>query len=342
MPDRDSAGLETVAEIPRSPRDNGKGGKARWAFFTLSGCRGCETLLLDVNYQIAPIADMADVAFWPWLLGSRRDDLAALPDGALDAAFVAGAVRTPADEEAASLLRAKARRLIAFGACAAFGGIPGLTNVAPTEGERVRSLGQVVEVDYVVPGCPPPANFAWAALQSLAAGDVSSARLSYLANMLPRAAASAVLAGLEPPRGTVFAGDKAVCAACSRVKEEKKITAVYRPHAIAPEPARCLLEQGVICVGLATRGGCGGRCTAMGLPCRGCFGPAEAVPDPGANLVTAIASTIASDDPARIAAIVEDIVDPLGTFYRYSLPQAMLQPKAAPVAPFGQGGDYVG
>ena len=201
-----------------------------------------------------------------------------------------------------------------------------------------------MEVDYVVPGCPPPANFAWAALQSLAEGSVSArgARLSYLANMLPGAAASAVLAGMEPPRGTVFAGDKAVCAACSRVKEEKKITAVYRPHAIAPEPDRCLLEQGVICVGLATRGGCGGRCTAMGLPCRGCFGPAEAVPDPGANLVTAIASTIASDDPAFIGNLVEDIVDPLGTFYRYSLPQAMLQPKAASVTSIGQGGDRVG
>ena len=342
MADRDSAGSEAVAEVLRPASGNGKRGKARWAFFTLSGCRGCETLLLDMNYQIAPIADMADVVFWPWLLGSRRDDLAALPDGGLEAAFVAGAVRTPADEEVTRLLRAKARRLIAFGACAAFGGIPGLTNTMLNEGDRVRSLGQVVEVDYVVPGCPPPANFAWAALQSLATDDVSFARLSYLVNMLPGAAASAVLAGLEPPRGTVFAGDKAVCAACSRIKEEKKITAVHRPHAIAPEPARCLLEQGVICVGLATRGGCGGRCTAMGLPCRGCFGPAEAVPDPGANLVTAIASTIASDDPAGIAAIVEDIVDPLGTFYRYSLPQAMLKPRAARATPFGQGGDHVG
>ena len=342
MPDRDVAGSEAGAEALGPASGDGKRGRAQWAFFTLSGCRGCETLLLDVNYQIAPITDMADVTFWPWLLGSRRDDLAALPDGGLAAAFVAGAVRTPADEEAARLLRAKARRLIAFGACAAFGGIPGLVNAVPDEGDRVRSLRQVVEVDYIVPGCPPPANFAWAALQSLAAGIVSSARLSYLVNVLPDAVASAVLAGLEPPRGTVFAGDKAVCATCSRVKEEKKITAVHRPHAIAPKPDRCLLEQGVICTGLATRGGCGGRCTAMGLPCRGCFGPAEAVPDPGANLVTAIASTIASDDPACIGALVKDIVDPLGTFYRYSLPQAMLQPKAAPVASFDQGGDCVG
>lgn len=340
MADRDFAGLEAVAEVPRSASGNGKRGKARWAFFTLSGCRGCETLLLDVNYQIEPIADMADVVFWPWLLGSRRAELALLPDGALDAAFVAGAVRTPADEEAARLLRAKARRLIAFGACAAFGGIPGLTNAMSLEGDGVRSLGQVVEVDYVVPGCSPPASFAWAALQSFARNGLSPARLSYLINMLPCAAASAVLAGLEPPHGTVFAGDKAVCATCSRIKEEKKITAVHRPHTIAPEPARCLLEQGVICVGLATRGGCGGRCTAVGLPCRGCFGPAEAVPDPGANLVTAIASTIASDDPTRIAAIVEDIVDPLGTFYRYSLPQAMLRPRPVPVA--SQGGNHAG
>lgn len=329
-----------MTEVPQLVSGNGKRGKPQWAFFTLSGCRGCEALVLDMNYQIAPLADMAQVVFWPWLLGSRRDDLAEMPDGALDAAFVAGAVRSLADEQAARLLRAKARRVIAFGACAAFGGIPGLTDAMSPDGTRVHSLGQVVDVDYYVPGCPPPANFAWAALQSLAANHLSPARLSYLANMMPQAAASSALAGLEPPLGTVFAGERAVCATCSRIKEEKKITAVHRPHALAPEPARCLLEQGVICVGLATRGGCGGRCTAVGLPCRGCFGPAEAVPDVGANLVTAIASTIASDDPARIAAIVEDIVDPLGTFYRYSLPQAMLRPRAVSAA--SQGGDHVG
>jgi F420-non-reducing hydrogenase small subunit len=293
----------------------------------LSGCRACEALLLDLNYQVAPVAEMADVVYWPWLLGSRQAELEALPDGALDAAFVAGAVQSDADREAAQRLRAKARRLVAFGACAAFGGLPGLAPVASDGAPRVRSLGQVVDVDYIVPGCSPPASFAWAALQALSHGHLAPARLGYLANVMP-ATAAAALAGQEPPGGTVFAGDRAVCATCSRVKEEKAIRRVSRPHTATPEPTRCLLEQGVICSGLVTRGGCGGRCTAVGLPCRGCFGPAESVRDPGANLVSAIGSTIASDDPAQIAALTDDIVDPLGTFYRYTLPQAILQPRA--------------
>ncbi len=303
-------------------------GLPQWAFHTLSGCRGCERLLLDLNFLVAPLETMAEIAYWPWLLGSRRADLEALPDGALDAAFVAGAVQGEADAKTARLLRAKARRLVAFGACAAFGGLPGLAQAVPGSAPQTCTLAQVVSVDYVVPGCSPPVSFAWAALQALSPRHAAPARLGYLANTLPVVAA-AVVAGQEPPAGTVFAGDRAVCATCSRVKEEKALRHVHRPHLFAPEPARCLLEQGVICTGLVTRGGCGGRCTAVGLPCRGCFGPADAVRDPGAHLVSALASTIASDNPAEIAALVEAIVDPLGTFYRYSLPQAMLQPRAS-------------
>jgi F420-non-reducing hydrogenase small subunit len=63
----------------------------------------------------------------------------------------------------------------------------------------------------------------------------------------------------------------------------------------------------------------GGLCTGVGQPCRGCFGKAEAVYDPGAKMVSAISSTFASENKAEIEQMAADLVDLSGTFYRYTL-----------------------
>jgi F420-non-reducing hydrogenase small subunit len=41
----------------------------------------------------------------------------------------------------------------------------------------------------------------------------------------------------------------------------------YRVHEKAPDPERCLLEQGIICMGPATRSGCGAQCLTVDMPC---------------------------------------------------------------------------
>ena len=57
--------------------------------------------------------------------------------------------------------------------------------------------------------------------------------------------------------------------------------------------------------------------------CRGCFGPTEDVIDQGAKLVSSIAALIDSDDPDEIQRIVDQIDDPSGYFYRFSLPKSL-------------------
>ncbi|MCF8126903.1 MAG: hypothetical protein K9N10_00165 [Deltaproteobacteria bacterium] len=311
------------------------------AIFTATGCRACENAILDIHYQVSPLAHCADIVFWPYVSGSGWRDLENQDD--IDVCFFAGAISTAGDRQAALKLREKSRMMVACGACAAFGGIPGLANITRSETDggqqrheegkqekpelpppplepRVSALSEIVKADYFVPGCPPPQNFLWAAIQSLVCEGTSPARLTFAASRLPEAISQAISAGILPPKGSIFAGEKAVCATCSRVKEEKRFEAYKRSYQDYEASGRCLLEQGLLCQGITTRGGCGGLCTAMGQPCRGCFGKAENIFDPGAKMVSAVSSTFDSEDAKEIEATVDDFVDLLGTFYRYTLP----------------------
>jgi len=63
------------------------------------------------------------------------------------------------------------------------------------------------------------------------------------------------------------------------------------------------------------------------MPCRGCFGPPDGILDQGAKLVSAIASIYQAGDEEEITRMVNEIVDPAGTFYRFSLASSILRGK---------------
>ena len=130
-----------------------------------------------------------------------------------------------------------------------------------------------------------------------------------------------------PDSTSVIASDKTLCDECERIKEDKKINKLYRPHEIIPDPKKCLLEQGVICCGPATRGGCGLRCLEANMPCRGCFGPPPGVSDQGAKMLSAIASIYQGESDEDIDRMVAEVVDPAGTFYRFGMAASMLKRK---------------
>ncbi len=314
------------------------GNKPKVALYWAASCGGCEVAVLDIAEHILEVTAAVDIVFWPVALDFKYRDLEVMEDKSIDLCLFNGAIRTSENRYMARLLRAKSKLLVAFGSCACFGGIPALANLTTSreifqwvyadafsvdraDGQRptprcttkegvlrlpryfntVRTLGQVVDVDYQQPGCPPESGQVWAVLQ-------------------------AVLAGQLPPRGSVVgASDKAVCDECERIKEEKKLGRFYRLADKAPDPTRCLLEQGIVCCGPATRGGCGARCLKANMPCRGCYGPPPGVRDQGAKLVSAIASTMDVDDPEGIEAVVASVQDPVGTFYRFGLASSLLR-----------------
>jgi F420-non-reducing hydrogenase small subunit len=117
---------------------------------------------------------------------------------------------------------------------------------------------------------------------------------------------------------------KTVCDECKHTREEKRIEKFYRPHEIIPISTECLFDQGIVCSGPATRAGCGALCPTVDMPCRGCYGPAPNELDQGASLLSAVASVVDADTEEDAARIVAEVVDPVGTFYRFGLPASTL------------------
>ena len=129
----------------------------------------------------------------------------------------------------------------------------------------------------------------------------------------------------------MLAADQALCASCPRgpARVGGRLAEIRRPHEVLADPDRCFLDQGLLCLGIATRGGCEATCIAANMPCRGCFGPTAAALDPGAEAMSAIGSIAGganeNDVPAhQMKKAVLAIRDPAGTFYRFTLPSALL------------------
>jgi len=317
--------------------------KLKIAFYWAASCGGCEIATLDINEKILDVAQIADIVFWPVAMDIKYKDVEAFPDNYIDVTFFNGSIRNSEQEHMAKVLREKSKTLVAFGSCAHEGSVPGLANfnnkdeifdqvyvkdvsnvnpqatVPKTESkvkegtlkipefyDTVKTLGQTVDVDYYLPGCPPPTKLIAAAIDAIAAGKL-------------------------PPKGSVLAPQKAVCDECPRKRDNKKINKIYRTYEKQPDPEKCLLEQGILCMGPATRSGCGAQCLNADMPCTGCGGKAPNVPEQGAAMISALASILGYDKEKYTAEEVDELIsqikDPAGTFYMYSLPASLLKRK---------------
>ncbi len=321
-------------------------GKIKLAFYWAATCGGCDVATLDIEEKILDVVAIADIVLWPVAMDFKYQDVERMEAKSIDVCLYNGAVRSSEHEEIAEMLREKSKVMIAFGSCACFGGIPGLGNVANREqifsvayketpstvnpeyitpmtevevaGEKltlpefydtVKTLDQTVDVDYYVPGCPPVVD-----------------RINDAVGIIAKYAETGEL----PPKGTVVAFDKTVCDECPREREEKKLRRIYRPYEIKPDPNKCLLDQGILCMGPATRGGCGSQCLNVNMPCRGCMGPTAEVKDHGAAVLSMIASVLGLEGEEKMSdkeveELVSSVNDQLGTFYRFTLPSSLLR-----------------
>jgi F420-non-reducing hydrogenase small subunit len=301
------------------------------ALYWCSSCGGCDESIFDLGQDLMKLAESAEIIFWPAAMDARYSDLQNISDGDIFATLINGAIQMEDHVRTARLLRKKSRYIIASGACAHMGGVIGLANLHRPEAllqraytdaetlisssgaipgyppspdsplprllERVRALNQVIEVDYYIPGCPPPADL------------VGNALFSLLENKLP-------------PKGSILSENRPLCQSCPRkntLPEHLPVRRFKRFHETLWNPLQCFLDQGIICLGPSTRSGCQSRCISANMPCRGCLGPLNNVRDGGAKAIAFIASLINGTDSEEIEAIVSEIPDPAGLFYRYSL-----------------------
>jgi F420-non-reducing hydrogenase small subunit len=316
--------------------------KPRVAFYWCASCGGCEETVVDLAEDILAVVEKVDIVLWPVAMDFKYRSIEEMPDKSIVATLLNGAIRSTEQEHMARLLRNKSQYLIAYGSCAHTGGIPSLANQfsrehllrfnyedAPSlvnekktrprlsfeeDGRNphlpelhnvVRSLDQVVEVDFYIPGCPPTPK-------------------------LTKAAFDALLTGKLPPKGSVLAPDTALCDECERKASKPgdiAFTEFKRPHQALADPAKCFLAQGMVCMGPATRSGCGAQCTSGNMPCTGCFGPTSRVRDQGAKMLSSLCSNLAAKEEEGINKALEGIPDPVGTFYRYGLAKSLLRRK---------------
>jgi F420-non-reducing hydrogenase small subunit len=311
------------------------GEKPKVALYWCASCGGCEEAVVDLAERVLDLVNLVDIVFWPVAMDFKKSDVEAMPDGSITVSLINGGIRLAEHKEMVELLRRKSKIVIAYGACSSWGGIPGLANLydkeeilarvyfeTPSTSNpekvlpqtsvkaddvelelpefliRLQPLHQVIDVDYYIPGCPPTPDVTWKALQT-------------------------ILSGKLPPKGSVLgASEKALCYECklNKTKPEKLLLKdIKRPHQVIVDPNKCLLAQGLLCLGPATRGGCGALCINAGMPCTGCFGPLDSVYDYGAKALSSIASILDYTSEDEIKKALEVWPDIVGTLYRYYL-----------------------
>ncbi|HHP7234710.1 MAG TPA: methyl viologen-reducing hydrogenase [Desulfobacterales bacterium] len=270
----------------------------------LNSCSGCEISIVDMGERLLDVLEVAEFVHLPALMDHKyfgqTGDGTQIDIPEADVGIISGGIRNHEHLEVAEAMRKKCKLIIALGTCATHGGIPALSNsyspeeileryystettdkpaAYPSEGlpallDACYALDEKIKVDVYMPGCPPHPDHVFNALTALVAGKTPE---------LPA---------------------KSVCDTCPTLRKGKGDLKQMRrflqpPQYGAPdEPLdqmRCLLEQGLLCMGPVTHAGCGGenltpRCIAARVPCRGCYGPVRPDGNPLMDMLNALAS----------------------------------------------------
>ncbi len=265
----------------------------------LHSCAGCEMAMLDMGPRLLTLLEEIELVHMPLLVDHKYHD----PEGAeqphipaADLGIVTGAVANSEQLALLRVMRRQCRFLLGVGTCASHGGIPAMINAwpmaealaatyqgidsgsppapdqVPQPLDRVRALDEEVEIDLLLPGCPP------------GPGQLEQVLTGLVAGKRPATAARSVC-DTCPTRRLSMADRKQV-----RRFVDNEGLAADQPVAAM----RCLLEQGLLCMGPVTAGGCdhdgAPACIGARVPCRGCFGPVE----PRGNQMLAMMNILAS------------------------------------------------
>jgi len=222
----------------------------------LGGCSGCHISLLDLGEDLFKAG--LEVVHSYLLM----DEVTSTIENDTDLLLIEGAVLTNEDEALLKRMAPHAKAVVAVGSCACFGGIACLGNLTNSFVPNVSNLEEpkyklhplvcspkaFIDIDYFIPGCPPPADV------------IKDVLFALIGN------------------GRVPEFTHTVCDECEREKtyEAPPIPPGGKWKTLldeAPDPKKCFLEQGYLCLGRQTIGGCNASCIKANMPCEGCRGP---------------------------------------------------------------------
>jgi sulfhydrogenase subunit delta len=202
------------------------------AFFDFTSCEGCQIEL--TNY--------GDAAFLELLnhieIVEFREGMSEKAEH-IDIAFIEGSFSREEDRARLESIRKRAAVVIAYGACAASGGVNAMKNDTKDYKQNVYGkdanmphlnsqlalpVSAAIKVDYAVPGCP---------MDKYELLDIVSHLLHGKTPVVP---------------------NYPVCVECKR------------------RETICRFELGDHCIGQVARAGCGAPCPADGIPCEACRG----------------------------------------------------------------------
>jgi len=203
------------------------------AIFDFACCEGCQLQIVNMEEELLDLLTLVTPVEWREAISDSSESY--------DIAIIEGSITRPEDAERLKAIRARAKLLVALGACATIGGVNKIKNKIPPgeaaayvygsasgqphlASENTRAVDEVVKVDFKIHGCP-------------------------IDNREFGAIIRALLAGKAP-----FVPTYPVCVEC---KQKGNI---------------CRYEYNEVCLGPVIRAGCGARCPSNGLWCFGCRG----------------------------------------------------------------------
>lgn len=264
-----------------------------FSLLNLTGCTGCSVNILNA-FNDNPTWLGERLRYSPLLIGSTTWEKT-------DVLLVEGGVGSEDDLVKLENHAAYSEKIVVIGTCATFGFISSFGNyrdvgklVAERLGgkkegrlpkliERVRPVGEVVDVDLYIPGCPLPGH--------LIAGFMMD----------------------ENPKVS-----KVVCAECPRTLAGGKEACLVPDYGgLAPGP-ECLLQQGYLCLGLVTQGGCGAPCPSAAAHCIGCRGPAQHLAKmPAKERIDRVIETLHRRTTADLTLLREELTAPTSLLFLY-------------------------
>jgi coenzyme F420-reducing hydrogenase gamma subunit len=198
-----------------------------------TGCAGCQLSILDLENELLDLLELVEIIDFRMAMSGNQK-------GPYDILFVEGSITNKEQEEELKKLRKEARVLVALGTCACFGGVQAIRNYYDNETIKTAAYG--------TEGAKKVRETKVKALHQVVPVD------HYLLECPVNKYDFLNFVKYTLVGGTPKLPNIPVCEQC-KAKENK-----------------CLLLEGIFCMGPIIQSGCGALCPSHGLPCDGCRG----------------------------------------------------------------------